>query len=113
MTTPTSWHSAHIYYYEPDKDALILDAIRPLCHQLRPVVERAYVIRHWRQGPHLRLHVRTDPQTWATTVQPQLEHTIGDYLRGPLTPWYPDLYGVSVDDMVNEFAEKHASQPAT
>ncbi len=41
--TATSWHSAHIYYYEPDKDALLLDAIRPLLHQLRPVVERAYV----------------------------------------------------------------------
>lgn len=116
-STATSWHSAHIYYYEPDKDALLLDAIRPLLHQLRPVVERAYVVRHWRQGPHLRLHVRTDPHTWATTVQPQLEHTIGAYLRahpstagldertelpihlllakreeehGPLTPWYPD-----------------------
>jgi AcrR family transcriptional regulator len=115
--TPTRWHSAHIYYYEPDKDGLLLDAIRPLLHQLRPVVERAYVVRHWRQGPHLRLHLRTDPHTWTTTVQPQLDQTIGTYLRthpstaaldehselpihlllaereqenGPLTPWFPD-----------------------
>jgi AcrR family transcriptional regulator len=115
--TPTSWHSAHIYYYQPDKDALLLDAIRPLLHRLRPVVERAYLVRHWRQGPHLRLHIRTDPDTWTTTVQPQLEETIGTYLRanpstaaldervelpthlllaqheqenGPLTPWFPD-----------------------
>lgn len=115
--TGTSWHSAHIYYYQPDKDALILDAIRPLLHRLRPVVDSAYLARHWRQGPHLRLHVRTDSHTWTTTVQPQLEHTIGTYLRahpstatlderaelpthlllaqreqenGPLTPWFPD-----------------------
>jgi hypothetical protein len=116
-TTDTSWYSAHIYYYEPDKDALLLDAIQPLLHQLRPVVQHAYVIRHWRQGPHLRLHIHTDPHTWTTTVQPQLEQAIGTYLRahpstttlderaelpthlllaqreqenGPLSPWYPD-----------------------
>lgn len=115
--TTTSWHSAHIYYHEPDKNALILDAVRPLLRRLRPVVERAYLVRHWRQGPHLRVHVCTDPDTWATTVQPQLERTIGGYLRahpstatlderaelpmhlllaereeehGPLTPWFPD-----------------------
>jgi AcrR family transcriptional regulator len=115
--TRTSWHSVHIYYYEPDKDALLLDAIRPLLHQLRPVVERAYVVRHWRQGPHLRLHIRTDAHTWTTTVQPQLDQTIPSYLRaypstatldehselpihlllaereqenGPLSPWFPD-----------------------
>ncbi|MGH3829696.1 MAG: lantibiotic dehydratase C-terminal domain-containing protein [Pseudonocardiaceae bacterium] len=52
--TATSWHSAHIHYHEPDKNALILDAVRPLLHQLRPVVERAYLVRPWRQGPHLR-----------------------------------------------------------
>lgn len=115
--TGTSWHSAHIYYYAPDKDALILDAIRPLMHQLLPVVVRAYVVRHWRQGPHLRLHVRCDAGTWTSTVAPQLEQSIGSYLRaypstavlderaeapihallaereqenGPLSPWYPD-----------------------
>lgn len=116
-TTRTSWYSAHIYYYETDKDALILDAIRPLMHQLRPALESAYFVRHWRQGPHLRLHIRTDSHTWTSTVQPQLEDTIGAYLRahpstaafderaelpihlllakreqenGPLTPWFPD-----------------------
>jgi AcrR family transcriptional regulator len=113
----SSWHSAHVYYYDPDKDALLLDAIRPLLHQLRPVVESAYVVRHWRQGPHLRVHVRTDPHTWTSIVQPQLEQIIGAYLRahpstvtlderaelpmhlllaereqerGPLSPWFPD-----------------------
>jgi hypothetical protein len=112
-----SWHSAHIYYYDPDKDALLLDAIWPLLHPLRPVVERAYPVRHWRRGPHVRVHVRTDPPTWSGTVQPQLEQIIGGYLRahpsttvlderaelpmhlllaereaehGPLSPWYPD-----------------------
>ncbi|MBV9312701.1 MAG: hypothetical protein JO100_02950 [Pseudonocardia sp.] len=127
MTAPTAdrvsaatdirWRSAHIYYYQQDKDALLLDAIRPLLHQLRPHVEQAYFVRHWRQGPHLRVHVRTDERTWASVVQPRLEHTVGAYLyahpstavldehtemplhrllaqreeeHGPLSPWYPD-----------------------
>lgn len=113
----TGWHSVHIYYYERDKDALILEGIRPLVDRLPPVVEKVYLVRHWRQGPHLRLHVRTDAHTWATVVQPQVEDMIGAYLRahpstavldertelpihlllaereqeiGPLSPWYPD-----------------------
>ncbi|WP_026411568.1 thiopeptide maturation pyridine synthase [Actinomadura oligospora] len=111
------WHAAHIYYYERDKTALLLDAVRPLIHDLRAAAPDAYVLRHWRQGPHLRLNIRTDPRTWTTTVQPAIERTIGDYLaahpstarpdrlaalaqhrflaqreeeRGPLTPWFPD-----------------------
>jgi len=115
--TETSWRSAHIYYYQPNKDGLLLDAIRPLLHQLRPVVDSAYVVRHWRQGPHLRLHIRTNTHTWTTIVQPQLEQIIGAYLHahpstaaldertelpthlllaqreretGPLSPWFPD-----------------------
>src|SRR5262245_32110112 len=111
------WYSAHIYYYELDKDALILDGIRPLVRRLRPVVESVYLVRHWRQGPHLRLQVRTDAGTWAGVVQPLVEEILGGYLRahpstavlderaelpihlllaereqerGPLSPWYPD-----------------------
>lgn len=112
-----AWHSAHVYYYELDKDALLLDAVRPLLAELSPVVDRAYVVRHWRQGPHLRLHVHTDPSSWHHRVRPGIEHIVGDYLRshpstseltertelpthrmlaeyeresGPLTPWFPD-----------------------
>ncbi|TQM35034.1 thiopeptide maturation pyridine synthase [Pseudonocardia cypriaca] len=115
---PTAaWHSAHIYYYELDKDALILDAVRPLLDELRPAVDRAYVVRHWRRGPHLRLHVHTDPESWRDVVRPTVERTVGGYLRshpstsqlderaelpthrmladyeqesGPLSPWFPD-----------------------
>lgn len=111
------WHTAHVYYYEPDKNALLLDAVRPLLHRLRDVAPAAHVLRHWRQGPHLRLNFRTDPATWTTAVQPAIEEVVGGYLRtrpstanldqeallaqhrllaeqederGPLTPWYPD-----------------------
>lgn len=74
------WHSAYIYYYELDKDDLILDAVRPLLGEVRSAVDRAYVVRHWRQGPHLRLHVHTDPRSWTEVVRPGIERVIGDYV---------------------------------
>jgi AcrR family transcriptional regulator len=107
----------HVYYYNPDKDGLILDAIRPLYTQLRSRVDALYLTPHWRQGPHLRLFAKTDPDTWAQVVRPRIDSLIGDYLAahpsttepdvdrelaqhrllaqrerelGPLTPWFPD-----------------------
>ncbi|GAA5083184.1 hypothetical protein HNP84_010115 [Thermocatellispora tengchongensis] len=112
-----AWHCVHVYYHAPDKDGLLLDAVRPLFREIRAHVEAAYVLRHWRQGPHLRLNVRTDRQTWEGFVRPRIDQVIGDYLRrhpsttvldqreslawhrllaireqerGPLTPWHPD-----------------------
>ncbi|MFC5182278.1 thiopeptide maturation pyridine synthase [Actinomadura harenae] len=111
------WHAAHIYYYEPDKTGLLLDGVRPLLDRLRPTARDAYVLRHWRRGPHLRLNIRTDPHSWTNTVQPAIDEVVGGYLaahpstarvdrdramaqhrflaeheqeRGPLTPWHPD-----------------------
>ncbi|NUT94342.1 MAG: hypothetical protein HOY78_20200 [Saccharothrix sp.] len=113
----TTWHCVHVQYYDPDKDGLILDAVRPLFEQLRPHAERLHLARHWRRGPHVRLFVKTDPRTWAHVVRPRIDAVIGEYLRahpstfvpdvahdlaqhrllarherddGPLTPWLPD-----------------------
>ncbi|MEV8435809.1 thiopeptide maturation pyridine synthase [Actinosynnema sp. NPDC051121] len=115
--TRTTWHCVHVYYYEPDKDRLILDAVRPLFQQLRSKVDALYFARHWRQGPHLRLFAKTDPERWVDVVRPRIDAVIGDYLAahpstaepdlehdlaqhrllarrekelGPLTPWFPD-----------------------
>ncbi|WP_406314591.1 hypothetical protein OHA77_39865 [Streptosporangium sp. NBC_01639] len=115
-TSDIGWRSAHVYYYEPDKTDLLLDAVRPLFARLQDVAP-AHVLRHWRQGPHLRLNVRTDAATWTDIVQVAIEEIIGDHLRrrpstvrldeeemlaqhrllavrerehGPLTPWFPD-----------------------
>jgi hypothetical protein len=117
MSLPATWHSVHVYYHRPDKDGLLLDAVRPLFAELRGRVAAAYVLRHWRQGPHLRINVRADQRTWDEQVRPRIEEVIGRYLRdhpstaaldpeeslprhrlmamreqelGPLTPWPPD-----------------------
>jgi hypothetical protein len=112
------WHSAHIYYYDSDGlDDLILGAVRPLFDSLPRGADRAYFVRHWLRGPHVRAHVRADDATFETEVRPLVETTIRGYLRrrpsadgsaserelrsherlaeleneaGPLTPWFPD-----------------------
>ncbi|MFC5826357.1 thiopeptide maturation pyridine synthase [Nonomuraea insulae] len=139
MTTPhPTWHAAHIYYYEPDKTALLLDAIRPLLRRL----PSAHVLRHWRQGPHLRLNVRTDPLTWSRKVRPDIEQHIGAYLRahpstahpdstallaqhrllaeleqerGPLTPWFPDnsIQYVPYDNRLHVLGDQEAADLLT
>jgi hypothetical protein len=113
-----SWSSIHVSYYDEERqDALIVGALRPLFTQIRDQVPRAYFVRHWRRGPHLRLNFHTAPDTFATMVRPAADEIVGGYLaahhstvdldparllplherlaelereQGPLQPWYPD-----------------------
>lgn len=111
------WHSIHVYYYDQNKDKLILDGIRPLFRALRGQVDAAYYTRHWRHGPHLRLNVHTTADTLADVVRPAAEEIVGGFLarhpstrqldpvrelpahrrlaeleqeEGALLPWHPD-----------------------
>lgn len=111
------WHSVHVVYYEENKDALVLQAVRPLLDRLGSRVAAASYTRHWLRGPHLRLNLRCDPDTLATEVWPATEEIVGDFLArcpsrarlvpeehleshrrlaeleresGPLLPWHPD-----------------------
>ncbi|NUR60156.1 MAG: bacteriocin biosynthesis protein [Catenulispora sp.] len=117
MTSMTAtWHTVHVYYHAADKDSLLLDAVRPLLERIKGLTEAAYVVPHWRQGPHLRLNIRTDEERWRD-VRPRIDEIVGGHLRdhpstavldqdsilrrhrllavreqeiGPLTPWPPD-----------------------
>lgn len=111
-----SWHSVHVYYYD-DQNDLILDGVRPLFERLHGSVESAYFLRHWRQGPHVRLLLDAEPQVYADVVRPLVDVVVGDFLArrpstasinpaerlpehrllaarekdtGPLVPWHPD-----------------------
>ncbi|MFC4585738.1 thiopeptide maturation pyridine synthase [Sphaerisporangium corydalis] len=111
------WRSIHVYYYEADKDALILEGVRPLFRRLAGQVGAMSFTRHWRRGPHLRLNVRAGAATFEKVVRPAAEEVIGGFLarrpsvrrrdpeaelpahrrlaelegdQGPLTPWHPD-----------------------
>jgi hypothetical protein len=110
------WRSVHIHYHD-NLDELILDVVRPFLHRMSSDVDKAFWIRHWRRGPHLRLNIRTAPQVWDGIVRPALEEVVGGYLAahpsttvideraelarhellavqewetGPLRPWVPN-----------------------
>lgn len=111
------WQSIHVYYHDTDLDDLILRGVRPLFRRLDGDVAAMYYVRHWRYGPHLRLNVRTDLETFTETVRPAVDEIVGGYLAdhpstrvldperelpmhrrlaelenepGPLLPWQPN-----------------------
>ncbi|MFJ5220798.1 thiopeptide maturation pyridine synthase [Streptomyces sp. NPDC088354] len=117
MTQSANWHTAHVYYYSPDRSGLLLDAMEPLLYEIRDNVNAAYVVPHWRRGPHLRVTVSASADAWTRHVRPAIDRGIGGYLEqhpsrnrldpdaaipmhrhlaaleeedGPLTPWIPD-----------------------
>jgi hypothetical protein len=60
-----------VYYFEDRRDDLVLDCVRPLLHQLMGSVDRAFFVRHWAGGPHIRICFKADPAT-----QGDLLHTV-------------------------------------
>ncbi len=77
------WHSIHLYYYDNNKDDLLLDCIRPLFAALREQgwLERGYFTRHWRGGSHIRLQMYADPGLFHAEIVPYVKSTVGEYLR--------------------------------
>jgi hypothetical protein len=115
---PARWSSVHVTYHDVDAtDGLLLDAVRPLLMDLAATGSVGYFVRHWRQGPHVRLNLRVDELALHRDVSPLVDRHIGDYLArrpsigkvdpqallaehqrlaeseqesGPLLPWRPD-----------------------
>jgi hypothetical protein len=77
------WKAVHVYYYDDDKEALLLDAIRPALQRLREVAEipRVYLRRHWKFGPHVQLIMEAEEPIFADKILPLLQEEIGAYLR--------------------------------
>ena len=89
METPT-WRAVHVYYYDEDKDGLLLDAVRPLLRRIAGHVESAYFVRHWRYGPHVRIPIRATPSAFRSVVEPAVADLVGGYLaRHPSTASLP------------------------
>src|SRR6202022_1948508 len=77
----TEWRSLRVRYYADNKDALILDAVRPLFREFAGKIEQPYFVRHWRQGPHLRLKFRCSSTEWNNTVLPAATGSLTEFLR--------------------------------
>lgn len=81
MSETQQWFNLHIYYYDEQKDQLILDCVQPLFQKIKGHVERAFFVRHWTHGPHLRLRFLCTSEQFATLVQPMVETKVGSYLK--------------------------------
>ncbi|MBD8499424.1 lantibiotic dehydratase C-terminal domain-containing protein [Paenibacillus arenosi] len=76
------WKSMQVYYYEDDKQALLLDGIRPVLQQMKASGSfvRAYVQRHWRFGPHIAIHVEFEQEEAIEHCFRQIEERLKAYL---------------------------------
>ncbi|RZQ63941.1 thiopeptide maturation pyridine synthase [Amycolatopsis suaedae] len=74
------WQGIQVYYYEENKDGLILDCVRPLFDRLAPRVEQLFFTRHWLRGPHLRLSFHADEALRAGLIVPETERAVTRYL---------------------------------
>ncbi|HWS31713.1 MAG TPA: lantibiotic dehydratase C-terminal domain-containing protein, partial [Actinoplanes sp.] len=76
-----AWHGVQIYYYDEDKDGLLLDCVRPLFEQVAAHADRLVFTRHWRRGSHLRLGVRAGEAAYRETIEPAVDRTVRPYLQ--------------------------------
>ncbi|WP_242888296.1 thiopeptide maturation pyridine synthase [Actinomadura litoris] len=74
------WYGFRIYYYADDKEALILNGIRPAFQRFAGDVEAAFFLRHWIHGPHVRICVRCERDALETVVRPAVTESVGGFL---------------------------------
>lgn len=75
-----AWNLTSIYYFDKDKDPLILDCLLPLAARLRDAgARRIFFDRHWLGGPHLRLYAESDGDGIAPIVDADVISYLGDH----------------------------------
>jgi len=79
MMEAAMWRAIHAYYFD-DQDDLLLEAVRPLLSRLRGYVAKAYFVRHWRQGPHVRIPVLAAEPVFRDVVEPAVRELVEGYL---------------------------------
>lgn len=77
------WKMICVYYYEDNKEHLLLQGVRPVLRALREGqdVKRCYVRRHWKYGPHLELYLDVEEGPFYDKVLPFVQEQIGAYLH--------------------------------
>lgn len=116
MTTGRSWHSIHVHHHGEATSRLVAEAVQPVSRELDRRGHPTWFVRHWRRGPHLRLHVEASESELHGVVVPAVAAVLDPYLatlpttvtdvdgllplhrrlaeweqdQGPLTPWFPD-----------------------
>jgi hypothetical protein len=99
----TQWQCIYVYYYDTNKDALLLDCIRPLFQTLRARgwTEHLYFVRHWYGGPHLRLQMAADPVLFRESIVPYVQGEVECYLRQ-----HPSTAIFTAEDSQNQYERR-------
>jgi len=103
------WHSIHLYYYDNNKDDLLLDCIRPLFTTLREQgwLDRGYFTRHWRGGPHIRLQMYADPILFYNEIVPHVRNNVEAYLQA-----HPSTVHIDDQDARKQYERRSLAAPA-
>jgi hypothetical protein len=78
MSNEARWHNVHVYFYDDDKDDLILDGVRPLFASFSP--RPSFFVRHWLRGPHVRLRFFTTSDDFDRVITPAINEQMGGWL---------------------------------
>ncbi|XEC96272.1 lantibiotic dehydratase C-terminal domain-containing protein [Paenibacillus tarimensis] len=75
------WKSIRVYYYDDNKEDLLLNGVGPIFRTLRDGygVTRQAIRRHWKFGPHLELLIDT-----AQTGEDRFDRELLPFIRGGL-----------------------------
>lgn len=97
------WQSIHVYYYDVNKDDLLLDCIRPLFDTLRERgwAEHLYFVRHWHGGSHLRLQIAADPLLFEEKIAPYIQEEVERYLQR-----HPSTTSFTEEDAQNQYERR-------
>jgi len=76
-------HSLHVFYYDDNKEALLLDGIQPALQEIvnQGLSQRVSIRRHWLYGPHVRLHIDAEPELFHSTIAPLVKSRVDSYLQ--------------------------------
>jgi thiopeptide-type bacteriocin biosynthesis protein len=75
---PLRWHSFHVRYHNP-QDALLLNGIGPAVASHRDALDRWFFLRHWKEGPHIRVRLLVDDAATNGIIS-EVEARIGAYM---------------------------------
>ncbi|WP_436533338.1 thiopeptide-type bacteriocin biosynthesis protein [Actinoplanes sp. HUAS TT8] len=89
MRTPPSstrsadrgWISVHVFH-APDEDPLLIGCVAPLVRRLREqrLIDRAFFVRYWVEGPHVRLRLRPAARIPAAEVEEPMHAALTAFL---------------------------------
>ncbi|PEE35456.1 lantibiotic dehydratase C-terminal domain-containing protein [Bacillus cereus] len=82
MIQEEDWLTLRIFYYDQDKDSILLDCIFPLIEELRLTYGDLffYLKRHWQYGPHIDLNLSGFPINQKKQVKHFLMRYVSKFL---------------------------------